>query len=144
MVIILHPDDLAYDFEGDTKRPKLNDFPAIENIDFGPYDVILYKRGKDEIILKATTDPEATDISFDDFEGKGLRTAMIMLSPKAENVRLALTEAVAEIAEKIEKGEKWEEAKMGLVVGDDVEDEKAALEAFKSGNFQAAWVLFNT
>lgn len=321
MVIVLYPDDLVYNFEGNKKRPALNDFPAIENIDFGPFDVILYKNGHDELTLKSPLPPEtgdfdrwhdlqrflgrgklveekskedpdvkyiksidnidmenailqgyrdtiqqlnakinnleyslkrkeehiiklelqikgfsavkqkltelkikvesmqdeliqlsnyllnrkkslkvrnnssegmerrlerlssklteiyaliltllesilyepagsdntytsiqgATNISgklyaeiLDKIGSKGLRNVLIMLSPNSSEVRSALNNVVDDIVQKLETEEKWEKAKMGLLVSDDIKDEEEAFDAFTNGNFQAAWLLFKS
>jgi hypothetical protein len=58
MIVSLSPDDLVYDFKGNRKKPKLEDFPALEGVTFGPLDVIIYKyQDKEEdatIILKGS------------------------------------------------------------------------------------------
>jgi hypothetical protein len=48
MIVVLSPEDLAYDFKGSRNKPKLTDFPVLTNsaldVDaFGPDDVVIYR-----------------------------------------------------------------------------------------------------
>lgn len=144
MIVVLYPDDLVHNFKGNERKPNIEDFPAIKNATFGPFDVILYKNGKDEVMLKSAQEEIENTVKLEDINDRGLKSAMIMLPAHETDVRLALTSAVEEISDKIEKGEKWEEARMGILTHDNILNEEAALEAFRKGTFKAAWVLFHS
>ena len=51
--ITLFNDDLAHDCKKSFNEIVINDFPAIENIDFGPCDCIVFRCGSQQRILKS-------------------------------------------------------------------------------------------
>jgi len=53
MLIIVHPDDLAYDYKGKIEKAKLNDFPNLENLEFGPFDCVILRYGSITKVLSS-------------------------------------------------------------------------------------------
>jgi hypothetical protein len=70
MIVSLSPDDLVYDFKGNRKKPKLEDFPVLEGVTFGPLDVIIYRyQDKDDevtVILKGPVTEIVKPLSEED------------------------------------------------------------------------------
>jgi hypothetical protein len=56
MIIVLYPDDLRYNYEGNKKKPDIKDFPALESTFFDTGDVVLYNYNNKQIILKGPID----------------------------------------------------------------------------------------
>lgn len=56
MIVVLYPDDLRYDYEGNKKKPTLNDFPALDSSILGLSDVVLYQYNNEQIILRGPID----------------------------------------------------------------------------------------
>lgn len=56
MIVILYPDDLRYDYEGNKKKPTLKDFPALDSDILGLSDVVLYQYNNEQNILRGPID----------------------------------------------------------------------------------------